>query len=187
MSKDKGTFQGYNIGEDCTACGVLFGVTTGWSHIENRISVKTFHVCGGLFPQASHNVLYRKILLGFLPLIPVARWSTLVLQTIESRVADQLHSCWFIHSCIEKTTFQLSWHIYLLKNHPAKADQWLENLNRQKWKPDNHIWSVCRNTDNDVWIWLCALLLSRQCVHENTKYGVQNFQNGPNSSSLLIL
>ena len=44
MSKDKGTFQGYNIGEDCTACCVLFGVTTGWSHIENRISVKTFHV-----------------------------------------------------------------------------------------------------------------------------------------------
>ena len=39
MSKDKGTFQGYNIGEDCTACCVLFGVTTGWSEIENRISV----------------------------------------------------------------------------------------------------------------------------------------------------
>ena len=28
--------------------------------------------------------------------------------------------------------------------------------------------------------------ISRQCLHENTKYGVLNFRNGPNSSSILI-
>ena len=39
------------------------------------------------------------------------------------------------------------------KKYPSKVDRWLENLNRQKWKPDDHIkghiWSVCRNTDNN--------------------------------------
>ena len=43
-SKDKGTFQGYNIGEDHAACCVLFGITTGRSHIKNQIPVKTFNV-----------------------------------------------------------------------------------------------------------------------------------------------
>ena len=31
------------------------------------------------------------------------------------------------------------------------------------------------------------LLLPRQCLHKNTKYGVWNFQIGPNSSWILIL
>ena len=124
--------------------------------------------------QASHDVLYKKILLGFLSLIPVTRKSTVVLQTIESRVADQLHSCWFVHGCIEKTTFQLSSHIYLLKNDPAKGDRWLEKLNRQKWKPDNHIWSVCRNTDNNTWICLRALLPSDLKFLDNAHVKIQN-------------
>ena len=42
----------------------------------------------GFFPQALHDVLYKNILLGFLPLIPVTQESTLLLQTIESHVAD---------------------------------------------------------------------------------------------------
>ena len=50
----------------------------------------------GFFPQASHEVVYKKILMGFLPLIPIKRESTNALasrlQTIESHVADQLHS-----------------------------------------------------------------------------------------------
>lgn len=40
-----------------------------------------------------------------------------------------------------------------VKNYLAKVDRWLEKLNRQKWKPNDHIkrhiWSVCRNTDNN--------------------------------------
>ena len=39
------------------------------------------------------------------------------------------------------------------KKYPSKVNRWLENLNIQKWKPDDHIkghiWSVCRNTDNN--------------------------------------
>ena len=39
------------------------------------------------------------------------------------------------------------------KKYPSKVDRWLENINRQKWKPDDHIkghiWSVCMNTDNN--------------------------------------
>ena len=39
------------------------------------------------------------------------------------------------------------------EKYPSKVDSWLENLDRQKWKPDDyikgHIWSVCRNTDNN--------------------------------------
>ena len=70
----------------------------------------------------------------------------------------------------------------ILRGHPRHAN--LHFLVKR------HIWSVCRNTDNKI-ICLRALLLndfefSQQYLHKNTKYGILNFQNGPNSSQILI-
>ena len=94
------------------------------------------------------------MLLGFLPLIPVTRESTLVslLQTIESHVADQLHSP--VRPRLHRRNHFSTFFIHLpFKNYPAKVDRWLEKLNRQKWTPDNHIklhiWSVCANTESN--------------------------------------
>ena len=105
-------------------------------------------------------------------------------------------TCRCVHGCIEETTFQLSDVVIHspFKNYPAKVDRWLEKLNRQKWKPDDHIkrhiWSVCRSALTTTNMASCTSpqwpRISRQCLHENTKYGVLNFRNGPNSSSILI-
>ena len=44
-----------------------------------------------------------------------------------------------VHDCIEETNVQLFFIHLPFKNHPGKVDRWLEKLNRQKWKPDDHI------------------------------------------------
>ena len=57
-----------------------------------------------------------------------------------------------VHGCIEETLSN-SLQNLSFKKYPSKVDRWLENINRQKWKPDDHIkghiWSVCMNTDNN--------------------------------------
>ena len=84
----------------------------------------------GLFPQTPHDLLYNKRLLGFLVLIPGTR-----------------------HTALPKKPFLTLFTYLSFKKDSSKVDRWLENINRQKWKPDDHIkghiWSVCRNTDNN--------------------------------------
>ena len=57
-----------------------------------------------------------------------------------------------VHGCIEETLFN-SLYIFIVLKYPSKVDCWLENINRQKWRPDDHIkghiWSICRNADNN--------------------------------------
>ena len=57
-----------------------------------------------------------------------------------------------VHGCIGETLFNSLTYLSF-KKYPSKVDRWLENINRRKWKPDDHIkghiWSVCRYTDND--------------------------------------
>ena len=72
----------------------------------------------GLFPQTSYDFLYNKRLLGFLLLIPGTR-EIILLQTIGSHVADQLHSPLRPISnqrLYRGNPFYLSLHIYRLKN-----------------------------------------------------------------------
>ena len=65
------------------------------------------------------------------PLRPISKWST----------------------AVSRKPFLTLFTYLSFKKYPSKVDRWLENLNRQKWKPDDHIkghiWSVCRNTDNN--------------------------------------
>ena len=78
-----------------------------------------------------------------------------LLQTIGSDVVDQLHSPLRPISSprlYQGNPFQLSLHIQR-EELSGKGRSLTGELNRQKWKPDNHItrhtWSVCRNTDNN--------------------------------------
>ena len=83
----------------------------------------------GLSPKASHQALYKKILLGFIPLIPVTRPrdTLLVLQTIGSHVADQFHSP--VRPRLDRGNHVSTFFIHLpFKNYPAKGDRCLEKL-----------------------------------------------------------
>ena len=73
-----------------------------------------------------------------------------------SHVADQLYSPLRPiqrSTAVSRKPFLTRFTNSSFKKYPSKVDRWLENVNRQKWKPDDHIkghiWSVCMNTDNN--------------------------------------
>ena len=136
-------------------------------------------------------------MLGFLLLIPGTRESKL-LQTIGSHVSDQLHSP-LRPICSPRlyrgNPFQLFFTYLTFKNYPEKVDRWLENLIDR-----NEIQRTTLNATFDPFAGIPTTKNMASCTSfqwfrilstmrvQNIKYKIWslNFQNGPNSSWILI-
>ena len=134
-------------------------------------------------------------MLGFLLLIPGTRESKL-LQTIGSHVSDHFtRRCvpFVVHGFIEETLFNFFFTYLTFKNYPEKVDRWLENLIDR-----NEIQRTTLNATFDPFAGIPTTKNMASCTSfqwfrilstmraQKYKIWSLNFQNGPNSSWILI-